>query len=155
MRAALILVLAALSTQQHEAPRLGSVAWLAGCWEARSPRRVITEHWMAPEGDAMIAMSRTLRGDSLVGFELLVLRELSSHLQLEAHPSGQAPARFTADEVQDSLVVFVNPAHDFPQAISYRLTPGDTLLATAEGASDGRRRRFDVPYRRVPCPPGS
>lgn len=133
------------------APPLSRVAWIQGCWEASSPKRVVQESWTAPLGGSMIGVSRTVRGDSLVEYELVVLRERSGVITYEAHPSGQPVATFTARAVTDSSIVFSNPAHDYPQEIGYRLVGADSLIAWIDGTSKGKARRVEFPYARSGC----
>jgi hypothetical protein len=42
-------------------------------------------------------------------------------------------------EAEDSLVVFKNPKHDFPQQITYRLQKNNTLKATVSGTQFGKK----------------
>jgi hypothetical protein len=100
----------------------------------------------------MLGVGRTLRGDSLVEYELVVVRERAGVLSYHAHPSGQASAVFTARTVSDSVVVFEYPAHDFPQRVGYRRVGSDSLLAWIEGSVQGRARRIEFPYARARCP---
>lgn len=148
----LALFTALAPTSPSQGVGIDRVAWLQGCWQANSPRRLIEENWTAPRGGSMLGVSRTFRGDSLIEYELVVLRQQAGALTYEAHPSGQPSAVFTARTVTDSVVVFENAAHDFPQRIGYRKTGADSLVAWIEGAPDGPPRRFDFPYCRVPCP---
>ena len=127
------------------------VGWLAGCWEARGATRTIEEQWSAPRGGTMIGTSRTLRGDSTVAYEMVLLRSDAAGLAYEAHPGGQPAATFRSTQVSDSLVVFANPGHDFPQRVIYRRR-GDSLHARIEGTVNGRSRAADFPYVRVGCP---
>jgi len=136
-------------------PQAGAVeriAWLQGCWQTSSPQRIIEEHWTAPRGRSMLGVGRTLRGDSLVEYELVVVRERAGVLTYHAHPSGQAGAVFTAQALSDSVVVFENPAHDFPQRVGYRRVGTDSLLAWIEGPIQGTARRVEFPYVRARCP---
>lgn len=135
-----------------QAGGIDRVSWLQGCWQTATPRRVIEENWTAPRGRSMIGVSRTLRGDSLVEYELVVLRERDGGLAYEAHPSGQPGAVFTARAASDSSVVFENLAHDYPQRVGYRRLGADSLLAWIEGPSGGTTRRVEFPYARVRCP---
>jgi hypothetical protein len=128
------------------------LAWLQGCWQTSSPQRIIEEQWTAPRGRSMLGVGRTLRGDSLVEYELVVVRERAGVLTYQAHPSGQASAVFTAQTVSDSLVVFENAAHDFPQRVGYRRVRSDSLLAWIEGSVQGTNRRVEFPYTRARCP---
>lgn len=77
---------------------IARVAWLEGCWEAASRKRTVEENWMAPRGGSMLGVSRTVRGDSLLEYELVVLREEAARLVYEAHPSGQPVAAFHSRE---------------------------------------------------------
>jgi hypothetical protein len=129
------------------------VAWLQGCWEAVSPGRTVEEHWMAPRGGSMVGMSRTVRGEKLVEYELVVIREQGSQLAYEAHPSGQPSAVFLSDSVTDIAVVFQKPTHDFPKRIGYERSGPDRLLAWIDGGPDSERPRMEFDYRRVACGP--
>jgi hypothetical protein len=130
---------------------VNQVRWLAGCWRRETPRLVIEEHWMPPRGGTMLGMGRTVRDDTLREYEVVLLREHGPQLAYEAHPGDQAPATFLSELVTDSMVVFGNPAHDFPQRIGYRRVGTDSLAAWIEGSVGGRSRRVDFPYRRTSC----
>jgi hypothetical protein len=146
---ALLLAAGAVVPAQHAG--LERLAWLQGCWESVTPRRVIEEYWTAPRGGTMLGTGRTLRGDSLVEYELVLLRAKEGRLVYEAHPSGQPSAVFPAREVTDSSVLFENPAHDYPQRVGYRKLGADSLLAWIDGTVGGTARRVDFPYARTRC----
>jgi hypothetical protein len=133
------------------APSISRVAWLAGCWEANRGSRTIQEHWMAPLGNTMVSVGRTVRGDSLTEFELVIIRAGGSSLAYEAHPSGQAPTVFLATTVTERSVVFENRQHDFPQQVAYERRGADSLLAWISGPMTGQTRRIEFPYVRVKC----
>jgi hypothetical protein len=135
-----------------------ALSWFSGCWERRSANgsSVIEEQWMAPRGETMLGMARTVRGDTaLVEYEHLRIFKRGGHAIYHAEPSGQAPADFEAKSVSDTLVVFENPTHDFPQRVIYRKRGMDSLLARIEGTTGGKVRGIDFPYARVRCPGGS
>jgi hypothetical protein len=137
-----------LSPQTNTVERL---AWLQGCWTLSSPQRTVEEQWMAPLGNNMVGMSRTVRGGVLVEYELMVIRPQGAGFAYEAHPSGQPSDVFLSIEVTDSSVVFENPKHDFPQIIRYRKTDAQTLIASVEGSERGESRKIDFPYKRSSC----
>lgn len=132
------------------APGIDDVSWLTGCWEYSSGGQTVEEHWMAPRGRTMVSVGRTVKGDTLVEFETVVIRELDGRLAYEAHPSGQASAVFLSRSVGNREVVFENLEHDFPQRIGYK-RDGDALHAWVEGPRNGQTRRLEFPYRRVSC----
>jgi hypothetical protein len=147
-----ILVLGLIATGSAvEAATLARVSWMQGCWEAASPKRTIEENWTTARGHTMIGISRTVRGDSLYEYELMVLKEEGDRLAYHAHPSGQPSAVFLSKELSDSLVVFENPEHDFPQRVGYRRVGTDSLVAWIEGTRGGLERRVEFPYRRARC----
>lgn len=129
-------------------PLIARAAWLVGRWETDEPDRIVEEHWLAPRGDAMLGVGRTLEGGQMVGTELIVLREKDGRLLYEAHPSGQPAAVFPATTISDTLLVFENPVHDFPQVIGYRRLEDGGLAAWVEGRLDGVPRRMEFAYRR-------
>jgi len=146
------LMLTAVGIAGAQQAGVDRVAWLQGCWESVTPRRVIEENWTAPRGGTVLGTGRTLRGDSLVEYELVLIRARQGRLIYEAHPSGQPSAEFTAREVSDSSVLFENLAHDYPQRVGYRKLGADSLLAWIDGTVGGKPRRIDFPYARARCP---
>lgn len=132
----------------QDAQRLG---WMAGCWELRSGARVVHEQWMAPLGGMMLGMSRTVVRDTVRESEQLRIENRGGRLSYVARPEGRPETVFTAATVTDSLVVFSNPDHDFPQRISYRVRGADSLVARIEGDQNGSARGVNFPMRRIGC----
>lgn len=128
------------------------VAWIQGCWERNSPQSTAEEHWMAPRGDNMVGMNRSVRDGRLGSHEFLIMRQQDGRIAYEAHPYGQAATVFLSITVEDGLVVFENAEHDFPQRIGYRRVGADALEAWIEGTLNGQPRRIDFPFQRAACP---
>lgn len=157
LRLATLVVLATATLHPTGSPESvqGSIArlgWLAGCHELRTGTRVVHEQWMAPLGGMMMGMSRTVAGDSVREFEHIRIETRSGNPTYVAHPSRQAETAFAAELVSDTLVVFANPAHDFPKKISYRKVGADSVIARIEGPRGGQVRGINFPMRRVACP---
>jgi hypothetical protein len=131
---------------------LDHASWLAGCWEARTGGRVTMEMWLPPAGGMMIGGSRTTMGDTTREFEHLRLVVKDGRLIYTAIPSGQRETAFTSTTVSDTLLVFENLQHDFPQRIIYRRRGTDSVVARVEGpAADGTTRGFTTSMRRAIC----
>ena len=128
-----------------------SIAWLTGCWERATRTGSVEESWTSPRAGTMLGVSRTVRGDSTVAWEHLRIFRRGGRLVYGALPSGQRYTEFTATQASDTLVVFENPAHDFPQRVLYR-PAGDSLHARIEGPNDGATRGVDFRFARVRCP---
>lgn len=155
LRCSVIAVVVAVATVGT--PALGAaqdvsrLGWMAGCWELKAGPRLVHEQWMLPQGGLMLGMSRTIVRDSAREFEHLRIEARAGQVTYTAKPSGQAEASFGALNVSDTMVVFSNPSHDFPQRISYRRRTADSLLARIEGDRGGRLVGIDFPMRRVGC----
>lgn len=134
----------------QESP-LARATWLAGCWELRASNRVTREMWMPPLGDLMLGASRTTVGATTSEFEQLRLTVDGDRLVYTSLPSRQREASFTSITLSDTLLVFENPAHDFPQRIAYRRRGSDSLLASIEGPGPNGTRRVSFPMRRADC----
>lgn len=126
------------------------LSWLIGCWQLENENTVIDEHWMPPEGDSMLGMSRTVRDGKLVGYELILLIQTDVGLVYRAHPSGQAMANFHATRLRRRGVVFENPDHDFPKRIGYWSEGRDRLTARVDDGSD--EQHYELEYKRSECP---
>ena len=147
---ALLTLPGALPAQQPVPPSLPG--WMAGCWRQVEADRVIDEVWLRPAGGALIGVSRTVEGDTLRNWELMVVRSGPNGLAFEATPSGQPPTAFLAALVSDTAVAFENLTHDFPQLVRYARRGADSLLATISGVVRDRQRTINFAYARVACP---
>lgn len=128
------------------------LAWLAGCWQRQTATSTIDEQWMAPRAGLMLGIGRTVRGDTVVvEFEQVRILARGDHAVYHAEPSGQTPTDFEARSTSDTLVVFENLEHDFPQRVIYRKRGADSVIARVEGTRGGQLRGIDFPYARVPC----
>jgi len=145
---------AAAATAETGAGPITRLRWMAGCWERRAGTRLVEEQWMEPRGRMMLGVSRTVRGDTLVEYEQIRIYERGGKLVFAAQPSGQTPSEFESTEVGDSVVVFENPKHDFPQRIVYCRVGLDSMLARVEGISRGKQRVVSFPYVHIACPSG-
>ena len=130
---------------------IAKLIWLAGNWRLEKNGRLVDEQWMVPAGGAMFGMGRTVVKGKVVEFEFLQIREgPSGSLFYVAQSSGQEEATFVSSVFTNSVVVFENPEHDFPQKISYTLQADGSLLAAVEGSgADGALKRIEYAYRRV------
>jgi uncharacterized protein DUF6265 len=70
---AMTCVLAA-STVTARQLTVDRVAWLQGCWRSTRGEATVEEQWMAPRGGTMLGMGRTVRGGTLVEYELVLIK---------------------------------------------------------------------------------
>jgi Domain of unknown function (DUF6265) len=140
MHLSLLLTVVAASPACPAATGLASVqslAWMAGAWQADDQGLLTEEHWMAPNGGAMLAASRTVKAGKMVEFEFLRIEEVGGKLLYRAQPGGRPLTDFTRVEQGPSCITFENPEHAFPRRILY-WREGGALHARIEGTRGGK-----------------
>jgi hypothetical protein len=98
----------------------------------------VEEHWTAPAGGAMLAVSRTIAGGRLAEFEFLRILEHGGGLVYIAQPNGRPPTEFAMTRSDGHSVTFENPQHDFPKMIRYEKRADGTIVASIAGAGGAR-----------------
>ena len=58
---------------------------------------------------------------------------------------------FTEEISTDTSVTFGNPAHDYPQSVSYARLGKNSLYARTDGNIGGKNRRIEFKYARRSC----
>jgi hypothetical protein len=138
---------------QAQADPFASVAWLAGCWAQQGREAGSVEQWTAPAGGLMLGMARIIKNGRVVEFEFMQMRaDADGKLNYIAQPQGRPPTTFKLLSEGEAEAVFENPAHDFPQRVSYRRTAPDRLVARIEGEMNGKARGIDFAMQRAACP---
>jgi uncharacterized protein DUF6265 len=126
---------------------ISQVAWIAGVWSGAGNNVTFEERWTAPAGGAMLAVSRTIKGNRMVAFEFLRIVERDGGLVYVAQPNGRPPTDFVLTALAAESATFENPAHDFPKVIRYAKRADGSLEATV---SDGAQRAETFVFRRTP-----
>ena len=114
---------------------LTQLAWLAGTWAGGGGPVTFEERWTPAAGGAMLAVSRTLKGDRMVAFEFLRIVERDGGLVYIAQPNGRPPTEFTLTAITADSATFENPMHDFPEDDPIR----EARRRIARGSSQRRR----------------
>lgn len=119
------------------------LGWLSGAWVERKPNGEWTEeYWTPPRGELMIGAGLTGRGESVRHFEhMRIARGVDGSITFTGMPNGGEGVRFTLARQTADEVVFENPAHDYPQRVSYR-RDGKTVVATVSLIDGGREGRW-------------
>lgn len=85
------------------AATLDDVAWLVGSWSGEAFGGSFEEAWNPPSGGSMVGMFKTLNGDNIGFYELMLLVEEEGSLSLKVkHFSTE----FSAWEEQKDFVIF-------------------------------------------------
>ena len=138
-----LLALTAGANAQSAQPVRASISqltWLAGAWVGGNNE----ERWTPAAGGAMLAVSRTIKGDRMVAFEFLRIVERDGTLIYIAQPDGRPPTEFRLSTITADSATFENKAHDFPKVITYAKKPDGTLEARV---SDGNQKGETFTFR--------
>jgi Domain of unknown function (DUF6265) len=133
-------------------PQLEKAGWLLGTWQNQSPEGVATEVWKQENDSVYAGSSHFVIGQDTVSSESIRLEASGQSLAYVPTVKGQnndAPVRFTLSTATDKQMVFENPAHDFPQKISYTLVGADSLVAEISGTVEGQAQSQAFPMKRV------
>ena len=141
---------------------LAPLAWLEGCWLGTVNQREYREHWMPLRGNLLVGVSQTVARGKTQGFEYLRLESRPDGVYYVASPPGKTESAFRLAEQtievmgdrKDQLFIFINPAPDYPQKLTYRRTPNGWLYAAVEGKVGGAERPVTYPMRRIDCESG-
>lgn len=139
-----LLLLSACSNPGQDDP----FAILSGHWIKRGNTAVIAEHWEQASDRAWIgAVYRIEEGDSLLVESLEIRAAGDSGFVYWAAVEGQNEGKSVPFDLKtylpDSLFVFENANHDFPQKISYRLLTPDSLeIVLGLLADESKDRQF-------------
>lgn len=149
MKSALPILLLALSLSGElnaETATLTDLDWLSGCWEAVSETATQEECWLYPAGDRMIGINRTIDGKR-GAFEFLRIERQDGRIVYLASPGGREPVPFALTDSGPGRAVFENPAHDFPQRLTYQ-RDGQRLSVRVEARRDGAWEGFGIEWTR-------
>jgi len=122
--------------------KIPDMAWLAGAWGGTMGTSSIEERWSPTKGGAMLGVARTVREEKMVAFEFLRIVERDGGLVYIAQPGGRPPTEFVLTELDNKRAVFVNPRHDYPQRIIYKLSQEGDLTASI-GYAKGRLQSLE------------
>jgi D-alanyl-D-alanine carboxypeptidase len=135
----------------HSLARPVALDWMHGCWERRTGPTTIREEWRAT-ATGLDGGTVTVRNDSLLAWEFLRVEPTGRNAGYTAAPNGQPAHTFPLAAAGVDSVRFSDPAHDFPQHITYHRVGGDSLVAVV-GAGGAKPRTFTQAMARVACDP--
>lgn len=155
----LLFIAAIVCVAPAHAQTLDDLAWLKGCWRTEAPRVAesgsqTTEVWIDPPGPALFGYSFTEGEGAVQGWEQMRIDAADGgRPRFVAMPGGGAPIAFRMVEQINrddpaQLAVFENPAHDYPQLVTYR-RDRNRLTATISRADGSDPYTYE--YRRISC----
>lgn len=153
---ALIFIAVLLATScnetKKEADKLERVGWINGFWKMTSPQGTMTESWMQANDSTLAGVGKftDTAGKVLTTEEIrIVLRKDKLwYIPTVSNQNMGKPVSFQEISFTDSMVVFEDKGHDFPQRIAYVRQSDMKMLAYIEGEVNGETERLDFQYER-------
>lgn len=126
--------------------------WIIGNWEKTDSLGTLKEIWKQFDDSTFIGKSYYIINEKdTIHNESIELMQDGDHLIYTATVTGEnndAPIPFQMTVDEDSLLVFENPKHNFPQKIQYKLEKNGSLLATVSGKQNGKISSESYPMDR-------
>ncbi|WP_297332935.1 DUF6265 family protein [Flavobacterium sp.] len=127
--------------------------WLVGSWGNTSADETLTEIWQKLNDSVFAGQAFVINEENdTVFFEHIRIEERKGELfyivTVPDQNEGQA-VPFKMTTINDSLIVFENPEHDYPQKIAYRKVNADSLVAEISGMPQGINQSEHFPMKRV------
>jgi hypothetical protein len=116
-------------------------SWLKGTWENTMPEGRLSEKWEKINDSLYKGQSFFIKDKDTLHYETINFYQKNGKLIYEPTVKGQnndASVSFKLTKITDSLLVFENPAHDYPQKIVYRRITDDSLAAEISGKQQGK-----------------
>lgn len=126
--------------------------WLIGSWQGQSKDAMNYEIWKKENDSTLSGRSYSINtnGDT-VSSEFVKLVQRNGELAYIPTVPGQnkgMPTEFRLTFIDRNKMIFENPEHDFPQMITYKYLPTDSLIAEISGTVNGEQRSIQFPMRR-------
>ena len=121
--------------------KLQKMNWLIGNWEQKLPDGVVTESWSKENDSTFSGKSYFIKGKDTIHLESISLTQKKEELLYIPTVHGQnndEPTTFKMTSEAQNTFSFENPAHDYPQKITYKKINNTSLLATISGKQLGK-----------------
>lgn len=128
--------------------KLKKMEWLVGSWEQKLPEGSLIETWTKDNDSTYSGKSYFIREKDTLHSESIVLTQKNEDLLYIPTVKGQnndEPVTFTMTSDAENAFTFENPAHDYPQKITYKKVNETNLLATISGKQDGKESKESYP----------
>ena len=121
---------------------LEKAKWLLGEWIKTDSLGTLKEIWTNQDDSTFVGQSYYIQNEKdTLHFESIELIQDQEHLiyttTIKGENNGTAiPFQMTKDG--DSLLIFENPKHDYPQKMEYRLQKNKNISIIISGKSNGK-----------------
>lgn len=126
--------------------------WLTGKWENQTQRGKMVEEWSKLNDSTYTGKSYMITAADSISLESIALKKEGNEIFYIPTVKGQnndQPVKFKLTSSSPNQLVFENPAHDFPQKITYTLESENSLMAEISGVVNGQQRARKFPMKKA------
>ncbi|WP_294332896.1 DUF6265 family protein [Chryseobacterium sp. sg2396] len=148
--AATLLVICACTIKRNN--DISRIEWLVGTWEQDTSKGNIYETWRKTGENELTGKSYKLKNNDTIIFETIRLVQDDgrlSYIPAVKDQNSGTPIRFNERTTSNTLLVFENKEHDFPQVISYTKIGKDSLMAEISGKRNDKEEHRYFPMHRI------
>jgi Domain of unknown function (DUF6265) len=146
-----LLLVSCQKKSEKKFDKIEKINWLVGHWENKMPEGTLTESWKKENDSTFSGDSYFINPKDTVHFESIRLTQKDEELIYTATVPGQnddEPVDFKLTSDSENVFTFENPAHDYPQKITYKKVDANNLTATISGKQQGKDSRESYPMKR-------
>jgi len=130
--------------------KLHQITWILGRWQMQIPEGIIVEEWSKPSDTQWRGVSYMVSHTGDTPFVENIRLDYSGdtlyYMPTVGNQNSGKEISFTEKSFSDSLVVFENMYHDFPQRIIYKKLSDTSIVAAIEGRQNGKDKREEFAY---------
>lgn len=126
--------------------------WLPGKWENQTQRGKMVEEWSRQNDSTYTGKSYMITATDSISLESITLKKEGNdifYIPIVKSQNNDQPVKFKLTSSSPNQLVFENPAHDFPQKITYTLEEGNSLMAEISGVINGQQRARKFPMKKA------
>ncbi len=149
--AVVLLLVSCQKKSQKNFDKLEKMNWLVGQWENKMPEGLLVENWKKENDSTFSGSSYFINAKDTVHSESIRLTQKEEELIYTATVTGQnddQPVDFKLTSDTENSFTFENPAHDYPQKITYKKVDQNNLTATISGKQQGKESQESYPMKR-------
>ena len=147
----LVLFTSCQSKSDKKFEKLEKMSWLVGSWEQKLPDGTLVETWEKQNDSTFIGGSYFVKGKDTIHSESVILTQKKEDLFYIPTVTGQnndEPITFKLTSDAENTFTFENPAHDYPQKVTYKKVNDTNLLASISGKQQGKESTESYPMKR-------
>ncbi|MEO8209756.1 MAG: DUF6265 family protein [bacterium] len=129
---------------------LGRLQWLIGEWEGIHGKGIYHEEWEKINDNELSGKAYLIQKGEIINPEKLKLQSNVKGIYYVADVRHNTnPVSFRMTGIEENIVVFENPDHNFPQKITYVRKGHDSLLAIIEATINDKTEKVEFNLKKL------